>query len=386
MSTQLIPNIYFKVIISPSMEEETNQPILLGNRYLLKDTLGTGGMAVVYQGYDTALDRTVAIKILRKDYSENHEVQELFRQEAKSAANLTHPNIITIHDFGFDEDRIFIIMEYVPGPDLKTIIRQRADEGLVFSVEETVSLITQACAGIGYAHRAGVVHCDVKPQNLIVTAENRLKVADFGIARLLSTIQPDEHNDFVWGSPLYMSPEQASGKAPVPASDVYSLGIIMYEMLTGRLPFHSDNIEDLVEAHKTVIPVHPRAYNREIPQELEKIILKVLSKEPASRYRMGDQFGRILQNFSEHQNAVEIIQQNNSHTPVAAPPQPQDPPADSLPDSFGTPVTDQEEIPEQQAPEIDWGTAGLGLLTFILAAGLIPFWLYIWFALSSARP
>jgi len=368
------------------MEEKPDQPILLSNRYLIKDTLGTGGMAVVYQGYDTALDRTVAIKILRKDYSENQEVQELFRQEAKSAANLTHPNIITIHDFGFDEDRIFIIMEYVPGPDLKTIIRERSDEGLVFSVEETVSLISQACAGIGYAHRAGVVHCDVKPQNLIVTAENRLKVADFGIARLLSTIQPDEHNDYVWGSPLYMSPEQASGKAPVPASDVYSLGIIMYEMLTGRLPFHSDNIEDLVEAHKTIIPVHPRAYNREIPPELEKIILKVLSKEPASRYRMGDQFGRILQSFSKHQAAVEIIQQNNNHTPATIPPQPQVPPVDSVPESFGTPVPDQEEIPKQSAPEIDWGTAGLGLLAFVLAAGLIPFWLYIWFTLSSARP
>ncbi|MDX9864351.1 MAG: protein kinase [Anaerolineaceae bacterium] len=370
------------------MDNHFNQPTILGDRYILKNTIGTGGMAVVYQGYDTALDRTVAIKILRKDYSKNQEVQALFRQEAKSAANLAHPNIITIHDFGFDEDHIFIIMEYVPGPDLKTLIRQRADEGRVFSVDETVSLITQASAGIGYAHRAGIVHCDVKPQNLIVTAENRLKVADFGISRLLSTIQPDEQNDFVWGSPFYMSPEQAAGKAPVPASDVYSLGIIMYEMLTGRLPFHSDNIEDLIEAHKSVVPVHPRAYNREIPQELEKIILKVLSKEPASRYRMGDQFGRILQSFSAHQAAAEHSQQNHNQAMDEPDAQPWPTPinAESIPSTSLDAAPDPEEEPVSLAPEIDWGTAGLGLLAFILAAGLIPFWLYIWFTLNAVRP
>ena len=369
------------------MEENRNQPILLGNRYLLNETVGTGGMAVVYKGYDTALDRTVAIKILRKDYSENLEVQELFRQEAKSAANLTHPNIITIHDFGFDEDRIFIIMEYVPGSDLKTIIRQRSDEGLIFSVEEAVSLITQACAGIGYAHRAGIVHCDVKPQNLIVTSENRLKVADFGISRLLSTIQPDEKNEYVWGSPLYMSPEQASGNAPVPASDVYSLGIIMYEMLTGRLPFHSDNIEDLVEAHKNVLPVHPRAYNREIPPELEKIILKVLAKEPASRYRMADQFGRILQSFLDHQSIVENGQHLNNNQPptIVEPPRPLSVDQNSEPVTISAENL-EEQPPEEQPVEFDWATAGLGLLAFVLAAGLIPFWLYIVLTLSSARP
>ncbi|MCD4673054.1 MAG: serine/threonine protein kinase [Anaerolineaceae bacterium] len=336
-------------------------------------------MAVVYRGYDTSLDRTVAIKILRKDYSENKEVQELFRQEAKSAANLTHPNIITIYDFGFDEDRIFIIMEYVPGPDLKSVIRQRTDEGLVFSAQETVDLITQACAGIGYAHRAGVIHCDVKPQNLIVTSENRLKIADFGISRLLSTIQPDEQNDHVWGSPLYMSPEQAAGKAPLPASDVYSLGIIMYEMLTGRLPFNSSNIEDLIEAHQNVIPVHPRAYNRDIPEELEKIILKVLSKEPASRYRMGDQFGRILHSFSEHQSIAENKQ---SGTPAELP---QTAPATPEPESILDTVTELEE-PEEPMPEIDWASVGLGLLAFVMTAGLIPFWLYIWFTLNTNRP
>jgi serine/threonine-protein kinase len=368
------------------MENAPHHPVMLGNRYLLKDTLGTGGMAVVYRGYDTSLDRTVAIKILRKDYSENEAVQALFRQEAKSAANLTHTNIVTVHDFGFDDDRLYIVMEFVPGTDLKTMIRQRIDEGKVFSAEETVALISQACAGIGYAHRAGVVHCDVKPQNLIVTPENRLKVADFGISRLLSTIQPDEQNDYVWGSPQYISPEQAAGKAPLPASDVYSLGVIMYEMLTGRLPFSSGDPLELIEAHQKVTPVHLRAYNPHVPVELEQIILKVLSKEPASRYRTADQFGRILESYIQHQatQAKEpVIAPEGSSNAFSPTPQ-----INQIHEEIAPLAGDIEQLGEAEddLAEIDWVSVGLGLLAFVLTAGLIPFWLYIWFTLNTNRP
>lgn len=341
-------------------------------------------MAVVYRGYDTSLDRTVAIKILRKDYSENENVLGLFRQEAKSAANLAHANIVTVHDFGFDEERLYIVMEYVPGEDLKTLIRQRIDEGHVFSVEETVELISQACDGIGYAHRAGIIHCDVKPQNLIVTPDNRLKVADFGISRLLSTVKADEHNDLVWGSPQYISPEQAAGKAPLPASDVYSLGVIMYEMLTGRLPFSSNDPEELIEAHLNRIPVDPRAYNTAIPVELEQIILKLLAKEPASRYRTADQLSRILTNFLQQYQA-------EASSPTPSPPPPSIPytpaPVDLYP-TFPTETSHPEPFPEPQDEfeQIDWGNVALGLLAFVMTAGLIPFWLYIWFTLNTNRP
>jgi serine/threonine protein kinase len=159
------------------------EPKILNNRYQLLEPLGKGGMAIVYRARDLMLERLVAVKVLREDYSGDPAFQERFRQEAKAAANLSHPNIVTMHDFGLDNGQLFLVMEYVPGTDLKTLIKQRGR----FNPEEALPLLIQACAGIGYAHRAGLVHCDVKPQNMLVTPDMRLKVADFGIARALST-------------------------------------------------------------------------------------------------------------------------------------------------------------------------------------------------------
>lgn len=331
-------------------------------------------MAVVYRAYDLRLERPVAIKVLRQDYTESDGFRERFRQEAKAAANLSHPNIVTVHDFGLDASRLFIVMEFVPGTDLKTILKERGR----LDVDEAISLIVQACAGIGYAHRAGLVHCDVKPHNMLVTPDQRLKVTDFGIARALSSIAPDEKHDVVWGSPLYFSPEQAAGQAPSPASDVYSLGVVLYEMLTGQLPFTATDPVELARLHRESVPVAPRRINPDIPPALDQIIMKVLSKEPSARYRTADQLGRVLLTFSQSASAFAANIPGQAAAGVSSQP------STTLTDpvSVTLPPEKTSTLAQDSSSEIDWGSIGLGMLALLAVGGLIPFWLYVYFTLN----
>jgi serine/threonine-protein kinase len=375
------------------MEQSTPISPLLNNRYQLLHTLGAGGMAVVYRAYDRMLERPVAIKILRQDFTGDNSFRERFRQEALSAANLSHPNIVTVHDFGFDDGRPFIVMEHVPGTDLKSMIKERGK----FSETESINLLVQACEGIGYAHRAGLVHCDVKPHNMLVTPDGRLKVTDFGIARALATISPDEQSEVVWGSPQYFSPEQAAGAAPSPASDVYSLGVILYEMLAGQLPFNADEPEELARMHREVRPPAPRRYNPQISPSLEQIILKVLSKEPSQRYRSADQLGRVLRNIAHQQPGTYATTVIPAQQPSAAtqprgsnpPPritQPARPVYEQPAPTYQSPQTQPAVLPasnpDDHSLDIDWFTIFLGLLAALAVGGLIPFWLYIYLSIN----
>lgn len=357
-----------------------NEGMLLNNRYQLLERLGSGGMSDVFRARDLMLERSVAIKVLHEQYSNDSSFQQRFRQEARAAANLSHPNIVTVHDFGLDHGQLFIVMEHIPGKDLKTLLRQRGR----FSVEDAIPLMVQACAGIGYAHRAGLVHCDIKPHNMIVTPDARLKVTDFGIARALSTILPDERADVVWGSPQYFSPEQATGEAPSPASDVYSLGIVLYEVLTGALPFTAPTSEELARMHLQASPIPPSEYIPDIPSALEQIVLKVLSKEPAARYRTADQLGRVLLRFGTQRDArpapalsltPEAVstyqrpepQTEPTHQPVHPVAPEANPPETTLP------------LNDLSMPDIDWATVILGFIALLAVGGLIPFWIYIIF-------
>jgi serine/threonine protein kinase len=368
---------------------------MLNNRYQIEGRIGSGGMAEVYRARDLTLERTVAIKLLREDFAQDPAFRERFRQEAKAAASLSHPNIVTVHDFGFDEKSVFIVMEYVPGTDLKTILESRSTLGL----DEALRLIIQACAGIGFAHRAGLVHCDVKPHNMIVTPDQRLKVTDFGIARALASIHSQESDNVVWGSPQYFSPEQAAGQPPSPASDVYGLGVVLYEMLTGRLPFIANTARELAHMHRTVSPIPPSQINPRIPPNLEQACLKVLSKEPSARYRTADQFGRVLISISQSlkmpplQASATVKSPVNDPSPTPPPPpitQLQDKPVYHLPPPSTTvkpaglntpkPSIKQAQAIKtpQNALDIDWGTWALVLLAVITVGGLIPFWVWIY--------
>jgi serine/threonine-protein kinase len=360
------------------MEENT----FLNNRYRLLAPLGSGGMAVVFKAYDNMLERNVAIKVLKEDYASDPDFRERFKQEAKAAANLSHPNIVTVYDFGFDDDKVFIVIEYIDGTDLKTLIRRKEK----FNIQDTVGLMAQACAGVGYAHRAGLVHCDIKPHNMLVSHDFRLKVTDFGIARALASIHPDERSEIVWGSPHYFSPEQAAGMPPSPASDVYSLGVILYEMLTGKLPFESSDATELSKMHRVTIPTSPRNLNPAIPEYLEEITLKVLSKEPSGRYRTADQLGRVLMSFKDinEDKTGPIVLPKPSKTDLSSTRKPNLPQTMNKNESSSESLVSsiRHEIRDKKNTNVDWVTWLLGLLAFTAIFGLIPFWLYIYFAVN----
>ncbi|MDQ7034398.1 MAG: protein kinase [Anaerolineae bacterium] len=289
---------------------------ILNGRYALVAQQGSGGMSVIYKAIDRALGRTVAVKILRPSLTKDPSFLEKFRNEARSVANLSHPNIVTVHDVGSDGPTHYIVMEMVEGTDLKKIIR----ENKALPVERALDLAVQICAGIGYAHRSGLVHADVKPQNILVTSQDLVKVTDFGIAQALSDTQPQERAEVVWGSPHYFAPEQAKGEQPAATADVYATGIVLFEMLTGRLPYTGTNQQELAMAHiRDSIP-SVTTFNPTVPDKLAKMVMKAMSKEPQNRFRDGDQFGNVLRDFRDK------ARMNTANPPrvVAPPPSPTD--------------------------------------------------------------
>ncbi len=298
----------------------SNQETLLKNRYRLIAQHGSGGMAVIYKAYDQELGRMVAVKILRPSLIADPSFLERFRNEARSVARLSHPNIVTVHDVGQDGNTHFIVMEFIDGVDLKKLIRSEAP----FTVERALDFAIKICAGVGYAHRSGLVHADVKPQNVLIAESDILKVTDFGIAQALSDAATNERQRVVWGSPHYFSPEQARGERPTPPSDVYSIGVVLFEMLTGRLPFIGADQQELALAHLKEEPPHVADFNPAVPQELDQIVQKVMSKEPASRYRTADQLGRILISYlRQGYKATSDLSRPVSAPPRSAPTGPQ---------------------------------------------------------------
>lgn len=253
----------------------------LGGRYELQTVIGGGGMAIVYKAVDTLLDRTVAVKMLRAQYAGDEEFVSRFRQEAQSAARLSHPNIVNLYDVGMSDGEYYIVMEYVDGPTLKDLIRERGP----LPVPEALDITEQICDALAHAHDHRIIHRDVKPHNILITKRGQVKVTDFGIARAVTGNTITHQNDTsVLGSVHYFSPEQARGAAASVKSDIYSLGVVMYEMLTKKLPFSGDSPVSVALKHLRDDFVEPRELNPVVPQSVENIILRCMVKSPDLRY------------------------------------------------------------------------------------------------------
>lgn len=252
----------------------------LNGRYKIQTLIGTGGMAAVYLAKDLILDRLVAIKVLRLDFRQNNDMMRRFRREALSATQLTHPNIVGVYDVGQSQEMNYIVMEYVEGTDLKDYIRQR---GALHPIE-AVRIMMQIVSAIAAAHQNRIIHRDIKPQNILIDREGNVKITDFGIAVALSDTSLTQTNTLL-GSVHYLSPEQARGGMATIQTDIYALGIVLYELLTGRVPFDGESAVSIALKHfQEPLPpvVNPTAM---VPQSLENIVLKATAKDPMNRYR-----------------------------------------------------------------------------------------------------
>lgn len=277
---------------------------ILNDRYKIIEEIGRGGMAIVYAAEDTLLERRVALKMLRPEYKSDAEFMRKFRQEARAVARLSHPNVVSIYDIVVDEERIYLVMEIVEGENLKDLIKRRTR----LSLTEALEIAKQIASALSVAHNNQIVHCDIKPHNIILDKELEVKVTDFGIARAVnnSTIQMTET---VVGSAHYFSPEQAKGGEIKAHSDIYSLGVVLYEMTTGELPFRGESPISVALKHIQQTPLEPKEINSDLTEAVNHLILKAIAKDPAARFQnaaeMRHQITYCLKNLKNDNNKKE---------------------------------------------------------------------------------
>ena len=308
---------------------------ILDQRYELEELIGGGGMADVYKAKDCLLNRPVAVKILHEEFKQDKEFIDKFQREAQAAARLSHPNIVNIYDVGVADGDHYIVMEYVPGRTLKDRIRQEGH----LSVSESLRVAREIAEALAHAHANNLVHCDIKPHNILMMADGHAKVADFGIARAV-TESTMTYSGNVIGSVHYFSPEQAKGTMITPKSDVYSLGVVLYEMLTGKLPFTGDNPVSIAVKHLQEEPVPVRQIDPAIPPVVEAIVSKAMSKDPAMRPTSAE----LVQDISQ---AERMLMAGSQPMPQMAP-MAQNPDATQvLPRVQPT----QQPIPPRRAPQ-----------------------------------
>lgn len=274
----------------------------INNRYEIIKSIGEGGMANVYLANDKILDRKVAVKVLRGDLSSDEKFIRRFQREALSVSNLSHPNIVEVYDVGEEDGNYYIVMEYIEGKTLKQLLQKRG----ALTLNEVIDIMTQLTDGLAHAHEAYIIHRDIKPQNIMIEDNGLVKITDFGIAMALNSTQLTQTNS-VMGSVHYLPPEQANGKGSTVKSDIYSLGILMYELLTGSVPFKGDTAVEIALKHmKEKIP-SIRKQNPTIPQSVENIVLKATAKNPKNRYDNVRDMYKDLQTALQRDNEKRLV-------------------------------------------------------------------------------
>ncbi|TML86288.1 MAG: Stk1 family PASTA domain-containing Ser/Thr kinase [Actinobacteria bacterium] len=363
---------------------------LFDGRYKVVRRLGAGGMANVYLAEDQELGRRVAIKILNDRHAHDEQFVERFRREAKNAAGLSHPNVVSIYDRGEAEGTYYIAMEYLDGRSLKELIVSRGPAPIPVAIDYA----RQILAALRFAHRNGIVHRDIKPHNVLVDGEGRVKVTDFGIARAGAASQMTEAGSIV-GTAQYLSPEQAKGTAVDQRSDIYSLGIVLYELLTGSVPFTGDTPVEIAMKHISETPVPPSSVRPDVPHDLDLVVTRALAKDPAERYQSAEEMDadleRVLRGAAiareTEESATQIlsapttVMSATQATAVKPPPRRSAPPGYPPPPP---PVYYDYDEPIRRRPIWPWLLA----LLFVVAAGIGGYFLYnqISSQISSDKP
>lgn len=315
-------------------------PIVFNDRYQLNSKLGEGGLAEVYLAQDLALGRPVAVKLLRHEYTQDPSFLVRFHREAQNAASLNSSNVVSVYDFGQDHRRPYIVMEYVAGNDLRSVL----DKGLL-TIPQIVEYTIEICNAVGLAHRRGIVHGDLKPGNILISPENLVKVADFGLAKALGESAMDD-GELVWGTPAYFAPEQAAGDRVMPGTDVYAIGIMLYEMLTGTVPFVATTDQEVARMQLYQQPQPITVHTHRVPPAVQAIVSKSLAKDLSQRYHSADQLKHALLQFQQSANSYTNLQ----------------PPVQGY----------------APAPSFDWVVVILGIAAIIAIIGLIPLWIQVY--------
>ena len=289
----------------------------LSGRYETSEKLGTGGMSNVYKATDRILERTVAVKILAEHLSDDERFVARFRREALAVARLIHPNIVQVYDSGVDDGRHYIVMEYVQGRSGAQILQKQGP----LDGDTTAEIGAQACAGLDYAHRRGIIHRDVKPGNLMIVGgpvgggEMTVKLTDFGIARAIEQTRITQVGSVV-GTAAYLAPEQVRGEEATPATDVYALGVVLYQFLTGRLPYEGSSLAELAVRQQNEKPLPPDTYNGEVPETLGAAVLRALEGDPGRRYASAGELAAGLRLGLEGEDVTLPLEEGTSATRV----------------------------------------------------------------------